>query len=466
MSSPPAPSRILVITLDVVAERMAGPAIRAWELAGQLTAAGRVTLASKFPVGRADPRFAVTSFAGDRHALTALAREHDVLVVQGYALHDYPALATLGKHLVVDLYDPLVFESYPLYRQRGDGGDDLHARHVAMLDAQMLAGDFFVCANERQRDMWLGRLCALGRLVPAVYAADPTFRRVIDLVPFGLGDAPPRAAAPVLKGVVPGIGPDDFVLLWGGGVWDWFDPLTLIRAVAALGRTRQDVKLFFLGVRSPNPDTPAMPMTARAIALAEELGVKDRLVFFNQAWVPYEQRQAYLLEADAGVTAHFDSVETRFSFRTRVLDYLWAGLPVLTTTGDGLAEVVAREGLGQALPYEDPDAWARAIAALADDPQARQATRARVRAVAERYRWSVVAAPLVAYCRAPWRQAPGLRAYARPRPRPLALARAAWRLLAAEGPAALWRKVRAKFAGRAPAVQGGAGGSGVRSPGQ
>ena len=464
MSEISPPTRILIVTLDVVAERMAGPAIRAWELAGQLTAAGEVTLASKFPVGRSDPRFAVTSFGGSRQALTRLARDHDVLLVQGYALHDYPALATLGKHLVVDLYDPLVFESYPLYREAGAAGPDQHAMHVAMLDAQMLAGDFFVCANDRQRDMWLGRLCALGRLTPAVYEADPTFRRMIDLVPFGLAEAPPEACAPVLRGVVPGIGRDDLVLLWGGGVWDWFDPLTVIRAVARLDRP--DVKLFFLGVRSPNPDTPPMPMTARAIALAAELGVKDRLVFFNETWVPYEARQAYLLEADAGVTAHFDSVETRFSFRTRVLDYLWAGLPVLTTTGDGLAEVVDREGLGRALPYEDVDAWVAAIRDLADDPAGRAATRERVKRVAAAYRWRVVAQPLVAYCRAPWRQPKGLKAYARVRSRPTVLVRKGLAVLADQGPAALWRKVRAKFGGRAPAVQAGVSASGDRPPGR
>ena len=440
-------TRTLIITLDVVGERMAGPAIRAFELAGQLAQAGPVTLASKFPVARSDPRFAVTTFAGDGRALTALAAAHDVLVVQGYALHDYPGLATLGKHLVVDLYDPLVFESYPLYLAAGAGGPDQHALHLAMLDAQMLAGDYFVCANARQRDMWLGRFCALGRLTPALYAADPSFARLIDLVPFGLPDDPPAPAAPVLRGVVPGIAEGDFVLLWGGGVWDWFDPLTVIRAVARLDRP--DVKLFFLGVRSPNPDTPAMPMTARAIALAAELGVKDRLVFFNETWVPYEARQAYLLEADAGVTAHFDSVETRFSFRTRVLDYLWSGLPVLTTTGDGLAELVAREGLGAELPYEDVDAWALAIAALADDPAGRAATRERVKAVAARYRWSEVAKPLVAYCRAPWRQPAGLRAYAPARQPLVMLARKGLRLLATEGAGALWRKVRRKLGGLA-----------------
>ena len=57
----------------------------------------------------------------------------------------------------------------------------------------------------------------------------------------------------------------------------------------------------------------------------------DHTVFFNDGWVPYAERGAWLAEADIGVSAHFDDIETRFAFRTRLLDYLWAGLPIVTT---------------------------------------------------------------------------------------------------------------------------------------
>jgi hypothetical protein len=34
------------------------------------------------------------------------------------------------------------------------------------------------------------------------------------------------------------------------------------------------------------------------------------------------------------VSTHYEHVETTFAFRTRILDYLWAGLPVVATGGD------------------------------------------------------------------------------------------------------------------------------------
>src|SRR6185436_9947916 len=95
-----------------------------------------------------------------------------------------------------------------------------------------------------------------------------------------------------------------------------------------------NVRLFFMGVKHPNPDVPEMAAVTRSRNLATELGINGSVVFFNEAWVPYERRGDYLLEADLGVSTHFQHVETTFSFRTRILDYLWAGLPIVSTRGD------------------------------------------------------------------------------------------------------------------------------------
>jgi len=57
---------------------------------------------------------------------------------------------------------------------------------------------------------------------------------------------PPQAQHPVLKGVHPGIGDDDQVILWGGGVWEWFDPLTAIRAMPRVVVSCPRARLFFI----------------------------------------------------------------------------------------------------------------------------------------------------------------------------------------------------------------------------
>ncbi|MNX57773.1 D-inositol-3-phosphate glycosyltransferase [compost metagenome] len=395
-------TRVLFLTHEVIGRKMAGPAIRCCELARQLVGHCEVTVATPMPIDEAfEAPFRVVSFDDDPIRLRSLAEAADVIVLQGLMHRRYPLLTKLGKFLVADLYDPFIFESYPGFLAQPDGGATDYLHFWDVMNEQMELADFSICASDRQRDMWIGRYCALGRLTPALFERDPSFRSLIDVIPFGVSDTPPRHEKRVLKGVVPGISETDKVLLWGGGIWNWFDPLTVIRAVARLAETRQDIKLYFLGVKPPNPEIPEMEMATEAVRLAEALGVKDRFVFFNHGWVPYDERQNYLLEADVGISSHFDSIETRFSFRTRVLDYLWAGLPLITTEGDAMAELTRARELGIVTRFESVDDWAAAISRLVDDPAQAERARANVRAQAEAFRWSTVAVPLRRYCEAP-----------------------------------------------------------------
>jgi glycosyltransferase involved in cell wall biosynthesis len=170
--------------------------------------------------------------------------------------------------------------------------------------------------------------------------------------------------------------------------------LTVIEAVGRLSRERDDVRLYFLGLRHPNPAVPSMEMAARAINAAERLDLRDRVVFFNEDWVPYDDRGAYLLDADLGVSAHFDDLETRFAYRTRLLDYFWAQLPVVTTEGDTLGDLVREEGLGRTVATSDTDAWVNALRDLLDNPRELDAIRERLVGVSQRLAWPKVVEPL------------------------------------------------------------------------
>ena len=398
-------SRVLLLTLDRVAARMAGPAIRAWELARVLSAHHQVSLLAIDGAEASHPGFQVID--GTTLSLREaeeVARRHDVVVVQaGGALRRYSFLPAIGSlTLVIDLYDPVLFENLLMHHAHESWGLEV----PGLLLEQMACGDFFICASQRQRDHWLGMLAAAGRINPRTMADDVELRRLIDLVPFGVPDAPPEdTAAPVIRGVMPGVGAGDIVLLWGGGIWDWFDPLTVIRAMGQVAAAQPEVKLVFMGIQHPHPGIPRMKMTSDAVQLSQELGLHGRSVFFNESWVAYDQRAAYLREADIGVTAHFPSIETRYSFRTRVLDYLWAGLPVITTEGDEMAELTRAHGLGQVIGYGDVQGWASAISALSTSSERRQECARRARALSESFRWPKAAAPLAAFCQRP-RRAP------------------------------------------------------------
>ncbi|HWG93148.1 MAG TPA: glycosyltransferase family 4 protein [Mycobacteriales bacterium] len=391
--------RVLVVTGDTLGARMAGPAIRAWAVAHALAEEHDVVLAALGGCTVVSP--VVDARSVGEAELRVLERWCDVVVFQGYLLRDVPWMADSAKVLVADLYDPIhlevleVVKGEPRERRESSAAVALEA-----LEVQLRRADLFLCASERQRDLWIGHLAALGRVNPRTYGGDEDLEDLLKVVPFGTAEEPPVRTRPAVKGVVPGIGPDDRVLLWGGGIYNWFDPLTLVRAVGLLREERDDVRLFFLGVKHPNPAVPAMRMAAAARELSDRLGLTGTSVFFNEEWVPYDERGQYLLDADVGVTCHYPHVETRFSYRTRVLDYLWAGLPIVTTEGDAFADLVAARDLGEVVPPEDPGALAAALRSVLD-PERNAACRARVREVAVDHTWSRTLQPLVEFCRAP-----------------------------------------------------------------
>jgi glycosyltransferase involved in cell wall biosynthesis len=326
----------------------------------------------------------------------------DVLVAFGPVLTEHPWLADRpGLHVVADAYDPAPLEALlqhghdPLPRQRA-----IHAAALRVQLDQLRRADLVLCASERQRHLLLGELLALGRLNPDTFAGDPDLERLLRLVPFGTDVAPMDARRPGTLRGGGAVADDAFVLLWGGGVYEWLDPLLLVEAVAAVGDP--SVVAYYLGVRHPSPDVPPMPVAEEVVRRAEARGVLGTQVLLADGWTPHAERAGLLVDADVGVSLHHQHVETTFAYRTRVLDYLWAGLPVLCSAGDELAERVAAEDLGEVVPPGDLGALVAAIGRLRD-PARRAACGDRARVAGAAQAWDSVAAPLVEYCAAPWR---------------------------------------------------------------
>lgn len=398
---------LLIVAHDVVGAKMAGPGIRAFHLARTLGRDLRVTLAVPGGGTGLDSQaveITLATYLPDRwESLAPLIAQADVCLLFGDLAARFPQLAAVNIPLIIDGYDPVLAEwlavhaHLPLEELRG-----LWQERVRRHAAQFALGDFFICASERQRDWWLGQLEAHGRINPATHRADPTLRGLVDVVPYGLPAGLPTPTRNVIR-TWPGIGPDDKLVLWGGGLWPWLDPLTAVRALGLLHDTRPEIKLVFPGTRHPNPDMAGMhTLLPAARQLAEELGLLDQAVFFGD-WVPYAEWPNVLAECDVALTLHHASLETRLAFRSRVLEYFWAGLPVVATAGDATADLVAHYDVGILTPPGDAEAVAGAIRTLVDEPAGtRRAHFARARA---ELNWERAAAPLLAFCRNPQRAA-------------------------------------------------------------
>jgi glycosyltransferase involved in cell wall biosynthesis len=446
--------RVLFICNDAIGANMAGPGVRYWEFARALGRYFAVTLAVP-PFVQMEEEALVD--AGELPATIRLCKREaelrtlvtgaDVVVTLSPVPVYYPFLAEAGVPLVIDMYDPFLLASLHV------GLDCSLEERLALVEGYRCAhisqgrmADFIICASEKQRDYWLGQLTILGRINPYTHDDDQTLRRLIDVVPFGLPGERPQHTRSVLKGVYPGITADDKVILWNGGIWDWFDALTLVKSMARIAQQRTDVKLVFAGIKRPGVTLAQERATRETIALTRELNLYNRGVFFND-WVPYQERQNFLLESDVGVSVHLDHVEGRFSFRSRFLDFIWAGLPIVATRGDVMSDLVAAHGLGRTVPPRDVDALTHALLELLDTPNLRQTLAPRFEQVAAAYRWDVVVGPLIEFCANP-RFAPD-RPYlsampmAEAAPTPWwALAGKAWQALCKHGAAGLLRQVR------------------------
>jgi glycosyltransferase involved in cell wall biosynthesis len=162
--------------------------------------------------------------------------------------------------------------------------------------------------------------------------------------------------------------------------------------VAELAPRRPRLRLVFMGSAARSQAERA---TAQARGLAQDLGLLGSVVTFNEDWVPYEQRADWLLDADCAISTHQEHLETRFAFRTRLLDCIWAGVPIVCTRGDELAERVERDGLGAAVAAGDHVAAAGALEAVLD--RGRAAYAPALERACQELSWERTAAPLVAW---------------------------------------------------------------------
>lgn len=398
-------TRVLVITGDPIGAKLAGPAIRAWNIALALSRESEVTLMSLASIEPIPAPFELVALQHENQRQFARWEAWaDVIVFQGHAMEIFSALEKSKKIVVADIYDPMHLEQLEQSRELPQQIWEERVGHAtAVLNQQLERADFLICASDRQRLFYLGQLAALGRLNPQTYQSDPHLTDLISVIPFGLERDFPEHDRDVLKGVLPGIAKRDKVILWSGGLYSWFDPKSLITAVAELNQTRPEVKLFFQGTKHPHPGVPEMAIVKESRDLARDLGVLDSSVYFNDSWVEYSDRHNYLSEADAGVSTHFSHIETTMSFRTRILDYLWAGLPMVVTEGDYFAELVEREELGIVVPADDVAALVAALERILFDEELIERVRTNIARVREQFVWDTVLEPLVQFVRNPRR---------------------------------------------------------------
>jgi glycosyltransferase involved in cell wall biosynthesis len=384
---------VLVVTEDRVGETLGGAAIRAYELARALTDVADVTLAAPGtePAGLAPVRLEPYELE-DPRPLRDLFRDADVVIMRPPNPLVAGWLRASRARIVYDICDPLPLNI--LEAQASSPRERQLFWHTVALDhflAALHAGHHFICSGRRQRDLYLGAMLASRLIHPAAYAADPSFRTFLERVPFGIPSEPPRrvdGAGPRAR--LPALREDAQIVLWNGGIWNWLDPVTAVEGTVRAAERCPRVRLVFMFARGGEGPEGRAERDAREAA--RRLGALDRLVFFNESPIPYGERATWLLDADCVVSTHLDHLEAGFSFRTRLLDCFWAGMPAVCTGGDEVSELIeACEG-GVTAPFGDVDAMADGLVEVLT--RGRDSYRERLLAAGADMTWSNVVEPL------------------------------------------------------------------------
>jgi len=383
--------RLLVICHDVIGEKMAGPGIRYKNIAEQLGAVANVTLATFSDDKTSSTNGLTVAKTGDSYQ--KIFDDYQVIFAQWLSGEMLNYAKSKGIVVIFDLYAPVPIEYLASVAFAGGVNADRDLEFSGILEtyrSYLTEGDFFVCSNERQRDFWIGFVTLLGKLKPSNFQTEPIMEKII-LCPMGIPATPPPKTNLKLRSRI-GANRDDFILLWSGGIWDWFDAEVVIRAVEKVEDKR--VKLVFLGTQHPNSVVAEMSESKKARRLAEELKLIDSRVFFLEGWIDYDDRASYFMDADAAIYADKESAETRFSHRTRVLDHIWTGLPTVASAGDYLADLLDQKGMGMTVPERTPEAFAKAIKQLATSPKLVQGIKARIDQERSNFTWEKATAQL------------------------------------------------------------------------
>ena len=400
--------KILVISHDKVGPSMAGPGIRYHRISSNLAQKHDVTLAVFNPsyidnIGKTPYKaidIHVQNFREEFH-------KYDAIIALWLSDEMIEYAKSCGIVLIFDLYAPVPVEDL-VQRVFGNAinteSDYDYTQMIRNYRHFVKNGDFLLMSNIQQQDFWMGYAFNSEKVTPSLHAS-----RSIDsyfgICPMGISleETVNMKNKDLLSDRIKSIKKSDYVIVWTGGIWDWFDGKTPVEAIyEVIQKGHTNIKFVFLGTKHPNDDVAAMSETEVAREYAKELGLIDKHVFFLDGWLPYKDRIYYLNRADAALYAHKPSIESRFSHRTRVLDHILMKLPTIATKGDYFSDYIDSYKLGISVEPFDAQSMADAIVKLMEDKNLTKNIISNIESAQPEFTWDHTLEPLNGFIESPY----------------------------------------------------------------
>lgn len=212
-------------------------------------------------------------------------------------------------------------------------------------------GDVFSCVSSPQLYAVIGELGARGRLNQ--YTNSYNFAYVIF-------EGFPEFDFTYQNRSIRGreVAEDDFVILWSGGYNTWTDVDTLFQALEGAMKANPKIKFLSTGGEIKGQDEVTY---FHFLDLIRNSSCSAN--FIMKGWVPIEEARSYYFDADVGINIDQDIYEVRLGSKMRVMEWLWAGLPILSTRVCEIIQILEQEGVcftfrpGDAAGLQDQLIW-------------------------------------------------------------------------------------------------------------
>ena len=192
---------------------------------------------------------------------------------------------------------------------------------------------------------------------------------------------------------------DAFAVLWTGGYNTWTDIRSLAGALSLAMEQTPRLHFVSTGGAIPGHDEITYP------AFREEMqrtGFADRCHFLG--WIEGERLPSLYSECDLGLNMDGLNYETLFGARNRLTNLMAAGVPILTTLGTEITEIISDNRLGYTVRIGRVQEYADLIVRAFRTPKERRSLANRAKNyVREHYRPEIVAKPLLRWAAHPLR---------------------------------------------------------------
>ncbi len=152
-----------------------------------------------------------------------------------------------------------------------------------------------------------------------------------------------------------------FSILSSGSFNLWFDAETLLKALETA--MEKDSRIRFTCVGGPVPHSPYS--YEQFLEKVNNSHFRKRMDI--RGWVDKRELEEIYMRSDAAVYTDIPCYESELGARTRVLDWISRGIPVVCTRGAEISADIDRYGLGITVPQKNPQILADALIKLSGD---------------------------------------------------------------------------------------------------